>query len=90
VNICFYNKNVFIFDPTKTTKTNDMKTVDLKTITNENFETIIKNLIGTDCRIDFHNHNEKHEQIALSLGLTIYTGEVLSVFDEADHAGNYY
>ena len=67
-----------------------METVDLKEISNKNFETIIKNLIGTDCRIDFNNHNEEHEEIALGLGLTIYTGDILSVFDEADHAGNYH
>ena len=67
-----------------------METVDLKEISNKNFERIIKNLIGTDCRIYFNNHNEEHEEIALSLGLTIYTGDILSVFDEADHAGNYH
>lgn len=67
-----------------------MNTVDLNEISLENFEAIIKNIIGTDCRIDFVNHNKEHEYIALNIGLTIYTGDILSVFCESDHAGNYH
>ena len=67
-----------------------MTTVNLNEISIENFELIIRNLIGTDCRIDFHNHTSEHEEVALGVGLTIYTGDTLSVFCEADHAGNYY
>lgn len=67
-----------------------MTTLDLNTLTDENFEIIIQNLIGTDCEFEFSNYTDKHEKIALGLGLTIYVGETLTVLNEPDHAGNYY
>jgi len=67
-----------------------MNTLNLNQITKEVFETIIKNLIGTNCKMEFTNHTDKHEEIALSLGLTVCVGETLEVFCEADHVGNYY
>jgi len=67
-----------------------MTTVNLKEISNDNFKAIIKNLIGTDCTIYFNNHTEEHIKIALSIGLTISRGDILTIASEADHAGNYY
>jgi predicted metalloprotease with PDZ domain len=67
-----------------------MNTLNLETITNKNFEIIISNLIGTDCRMEFSNYTKKHEKIALNLGLTIYVDETLTVLCETDEANNYY
>ena len=67
-----------------------MTTLDLNTQTNETFETIIRNLIGTDCRIEFSNYTEEHENIALNLGLTVFTGDTLTVLDEEDESNNYF
>ena len=47
-----------------------MNLINLKTINNENFESIILNLIGTDCEMEFSNATTEHERIALNLGLT--------------------
>jgi hypothetical protein len=72
-------------------KTNIMTTINLKTISNKNFESIIQNLIGTNCEMEFSNYTEKHETIALNLGLTIqYDGKTLNVLCTEDEANNYY
>jgi cytochrome b involved in lipid metabolism len=64
--------------------------INLNTITSEIFETIIKNLIGTDCTMEFNNYTDEHENIALNLGLTVYIGDTLTVACVADEANNYY
>ena len=67
-----------------------MATLNLNEITTEIFETIIKNLIGTNCKMEFTNYTEEHESIALNIGLTIYSGNTLTVYFEADGSHNYY
>ena len=68
-----------------------MTTIDLKTISNKNFKSIIQNLIGTTCEMEFSNYTEKHEQIALNLGLTIeYDNKTLNVLCTPDEVNNYY
>jgi len=67
-----------------------MTTLNLNTITSEIFETIIRNLIGTNCTMEFDNYTEEHAKIALNLGLTICTGNTLEISSEADNANNHY
>ncbi len=44
--------------------------INLNTINNETFESIIINLIGTDCKMEFINATQEHKNIAWNLGLT--------------------
>ena len=67
-----------------------MATLNLNEITTEIFETIINNLIGTNCKMEFTNYTEEHESIALNIGLTIYSGNTLTVYFEPDGAHNYH
>jgi len=67
-----------------------MTTLNLNSITIEIFETIIRNLIDTNCRLEFNNYTEAHEKIALNIGLSIYTGDTLTVFNDPDENNNYY
>lgn len=44
--------------------------INLNTINNETFESILINLIGTDCKMEFINATQEHKNIAWNLGLT--------------------
>ena len=60
----FINKVIYIFEVLQRsnhTKQNIMATINLKTISNKNFESIIQNLIGTNCEMEFSNYTEKGE-----------------------------
>jgi hypothetical protein len=67
-----------------------MTTLNLNTITTETFEIIIRNLVGTDCRIEFLNYTKEHEQLAMNVGLAIICSDTLEVFCKETNLNSYY
>jgi DNA-directed RNA polymerase subunit L len=58
--------------------------INLTNISKETFNNLLLNLLGTDNTLTFSNYTEEHEGIALNLGLTIYTSDLLEVSNESD------
>jgi len=59
--------------------------INLNTINNETFESILINLIGTNCKMEFINATQEHKNIAWNMGLTtIHFNESIEIFSEIE------